>query len=806
MTTPQPSNRVLLNRRNVLIMIGIVMLFSGVYWLTYSGQWISTDEMFLFDGVESLVRHGNVHLTYMLDKRLIRTYAIGDQPDTLLVNAEPFQMMLAAPLFWLAERLPGIGMVHAVWLLNVLVCAMTGAVLFLFARAQGYSAAVGLVGALIFGFGTIVWPYSKVFFREPLAMFLLFAAALCVYRWRTTMAGWSRWAWLVAAFVFYLLGLLTKEAALLSAPIFVALAFPSLQMKVNWRHLLRRAGLMLLGVLVILLILNVVLDSVATMRSYSPLARLAAISGKFEFMVYALVSYLFSPGRSAFAFSPVLILSVPGVWLLTRDRRWREAILPVLTLGLFVVGYAVLRHEHWFAGISWGARYLVPVTPFVMLAVLPVIERVWHGNWSRRGRWLVGVLVVASVWAQLNGVVISQPSYFEELERRQVIAWEEGVWQLQHTPLLVNPGLLFSEPVDFAWLRVDGAWIIPLMAIGMVVLACVMLYRVMRREIVTRRQVWGAALAAPVLLSVMFLVGLRSLDGDPVFMGKFDKLHDLMDQLYPQLQPDDIIVLTNPEYRLYMANHYRADNLLYVLPLSPGEQPSPDQPPRITSSNPDLLIEPRHTLFLDSLAVYTDRVWLINNSGPFTGFTVRPVEWYMTRHYFPLQSLQTDETTRALLYAVGQAAPSDPAMRWPETITDASFGDEVRLVGFDGPDSDAIYAPGQAVSLSLLWQAERAPTLDYNIGVFVLDAGGRVVAQRDSAPQGGFRSMNLWEAGAYVRDNHGLQLPAALPAGEYAIWVKVYNWQNQESLPVTGQQAVEDGTAAFLQTITVATP
>src|SRR5690606_26415462 len=94
------------------------------------------------------------------------------------VDNEPMQIFLASGLYALARAIPDLGMVHTVYLFNVLVGALTAGVLLLYAVALGYRERTAVLTALVFGVATIVWPYSKSFFREPLAMFFLLLTGL----------------------------------------------------------------------------------------------------------------------------------------------------------------------------------------------------------------------------------------------------------------------------------------------------------------------------------------------------------------------------------------------------------------------------------------------------------------------------------------------------------------------------------------------------------------------------------------------------------------------------------------------------
>ncbi|MBN2470472.1 MAG: hypothetical protein JXN59_07095 [Anaerolineae bacterium] len=817
----QPTPAPILTRRNGTIALLLFMLFTGVYWLTYSGVMLSGDEIGLFDGTESLARRGNTRVTYGLNERLLRDFTIGDQPATPLVDSEPMQMLLGAGLFLVAEALPGIGLVHAVWLLNVLVCAAAVSVMFLFACVLGYDTRTGVSAGLLFGLGTIIWPYSKVFFREPLSMLLLFSAALCLYAWRQRWRGLAGWGWFAGFVILLLLGLLSKEAALLSLPIYVVIAMPRMSLRRGWGRL---AGLLIALVVVaavIFLGLNQVLQIIEVPRTYDPFVRLERIAGQQAFILQALAAYLFSPGRSLFVFSPVLLLALPGGWLLARGRRWRQLLTAVTGLLVFVLGYALLRHENWYGGLAWGPRYLVPATPFGMLATLPVIEWFWCRMNSRGRQWswrtgLLLALIVASIWVQLNGVLISQTAYFTYMDPRPEVPWIEGTWQPALTPLVVIPRLFASTPLDFAWLRVGAPGLVMLLgALLLIGVSTVLLWHRGGLAASPSGQDRLVLLGGPLLVIVVLLSGLWSIRHDPVYFGDFGRLQELLPLIAEAVQPEDIIILPGDEYQAFMMNYYRGRAPVYTLRTAWGERPSPEQPPRVENSNPDMLIQARQVLFLDSLPEYTGRVWVLNNHGPFSTFAVRPVEWYMARHYFPLETVETSDVTRLVGFDVTADAPEEAALRWPAVRLDTRFGDEVTLVGFDipaprsrvgpypAPDPDrTIYRPGETVSLSLLWLALEAPESDYNVGVFLVGPSGAIV-ERHTAPQGGFRPMNTWQAGSYVRDNHALLLPADLPPGQYAIWVKVYVWQTGEPLSVQGDYADPDGTAAILATIAV---
>ncbi len=84
------------------------------------------------------------------------------------------------------------------------------------------------------------------------------------------------------------------------------------------------------------------------------------------------ISLLISP-RGLLWFAPVMVLVPYGVWLLVRRRQWREALFVIVPGGcLFLVNAS---HPTWWGGWATGPRYLVPIFPFLFLAVAAVAAR-----------------------------------------------------------------------------------------------------------------------------------------------------------------------------------------------------------------------------------------------------------------------------------------------------------------------------------------------------------------------------------------------------------------------------------------------
>src|SRR5690606_18360271 len=203
--------------RRLALAAALSTLLFFVYLLTFSGQPLSNDERYIIDTVESLAVRGDLLLN---QTSYLRPVQISD--------VEPGQPLLSIPLYWLAYHTPWVGNVHTLFLFSPIVTALTGALLFYTALDLGYRERTAIAAVLLFGLTTIVWPYTKTYFREPLTMLNLFAAAFLLNRWRIAFrAGTGRhWAYLAGGVVVTMLALLSKEAAIIALPALILLAYP----------------------------------------------------------------------------------------------------------------------------------------------------------------------------------------------------------------------------------------------------------------------------------------------------------------------------------------------------------------------------------------------------------------------------------------------------------------------------------------------------------------------------------------------------------------------------------------------------
>lgn len=110
-----------------------------------------------------------------------------------------------------------------------------------------------------------------------------------------------------------------------------------------------------------------------------------------------------------------------------------------------------------------------------------------------------------------------------------------------------------------------------------------------------------------------------------------------------------------------------------------------------------------------------------------------------------------------------------PVMTHP---VEAVFGSTVRLLGYDL--APPLPVPGQALTLTLAWQAIETPPEEGTVFVHLGGAEGSPAAQHDGLPALGARPFTGWLPGEVVLDAHPIQVPADLPP-DSALRVGIYD-------------------------------
>ncbi len=746
-------------------------LFS-VYLLSYSGIVHSSDGGSMMSVTESMVKHGGFDTHPLIWSRwtTVDRWAQGDfGPDgTLYSKKGILSSLLAVPLFWLALVTPHIGLMHTTMLLNPIVTALTGVLIYAYARRLNYNTTTGLIAALIFGLGTLAWAYSKFFYSEPVSAFFLFLAAYFLLSFKKRHAP----LYLVGAGISAGLAA-TKISNVVLVPFF-ALYFLAVCLSTGgeetgqelvpfstgsrdvWKRNALHAlvfGLSLAGPLLITPLYNFVRFNNWTQTGYDVVVIPPSLG---------LYGLFLSPHKSYFLYSPVLILAVLSFPIFLKRHR-AEALLNLSILA--ATGLFFAQWHDWEGGLSWGPRYLVPTIPFLTVVLLPLIDLALS---KRRPLLSLGFALVCalSFAVQLLGASIDFKLYLRYLRALP------GLYSPVLAPL-VQRGVLRVADLDLAWLRsVAGVVKIDALVLtctlGLVLLSAWGLVYFTRRT--ASRTVSLAALVCSLLLPAgLSWFSLHRYYDDPRLGGGPD-YHALLDHLQDAARPGDVLVVTNHIYGTFFSNYNKTRLDWYALIKEEGMR------------------FPRTAELFERLIARYRWVWLVVDSVPALREVPRPVERWWTEHAYKVEDVAFSDYCRLLLYSTTDL----PDPKTPQFPAEAEVGEDIRLLGYDLYPTDEPLRPGQVVKLSLLWQARTPPGEDYTVFVQLLDASGFLRWQTDRYPVDGFCPTSTWAAGQTIRDNYGLRLPEDLPPGDYRLIAGMYRLATMERLTVRTEAGESD--------------
>ena len=121
-----------------------------------------------------------------------------------------------------------------------------------------------------------------------------------------------------------------------------------------------------------------------------------------------------------------------------------------------------------------------------------------------------------------------------------------------------------------------------------------------------------------------------------------------------------------------------------------------------------------------------------------------------------------------------------PSPRYP---TEAVLGERARLLGYDLEPMQV--TPGEALTLTLYWQALAEMETAYKAFVHLIDPNGRIRGQRDQHPLDGQAPTTSWVPGEVLRDRYRITLSPEAPPGRYTLRVGLYDPLTWQRLPRT---------------------
>jgi len=436
---------------------GVFLTLLACYLLTHGGEFYSSDGYVMYETARALaLRH-----TIVLAPNPDLAWQIVEGRDGLYFSKYGLGQPLLAtiPILlarWLRELFDSAIYdqalyLYAVSLFSQVVTAATGVLVFLLASRLGNGVRLSVGLALAWGLTTLAWPYSKTFFSEPLFTACLVLAALGLLAYRQE-SGRERYGWLALAGLGLGYAVLTRVAGALLLPPFLAyaawatLAHPEGEPLRRLRTRERRPG-WARSALAATLAFGIPAAACLALLLWHNAARFGSpfdngyAGERFDTpLLSGLAGLLFSPGKSVFLYAPLTALAVAGWPRFWRERR-AEAALYASIAAIVLLQNA--KWWSWWGGWVWGPRMLVPLLPFAVLGLGPLLRSSAAG---RAAAWVLGAL---GLGVALLGSLVDFNPYLVEIHTRyeqqgRGNADPDIYWRLSTSPIVEHARRLWD--------------------------------------------------------------------------------------------------------------------------------------------------------------------------------------------------------------------------------------------------------------------------------------------------------------------------------------------------------------------------
>ncbi len=324
-------------------------------------------------------------------------------------------------------------------LINPLAGAATATLVFLFSIALGYSQRSSLVVAILYGMGTIAWPLATHPFDHTLETLFVLLSVFYMYLHSLTNDRIK----IVLSAIFFGFAMNTRLVSLLALPAVMLIMGSScgeIRNLPDYGKTLLRKGVMFFLALLPFAGLVLWYNYCRFGSIFETGFQLLSERTGLDFfsgtpLTTGLAGFIASPGKGYFYYSPVALLFFFAIIPFYKKHRW-----PAFAFILSILFYLLFlsKNIYWHGDWAWGPRYLLPVTPYM---VLPVGEFLDSDLWRRKiPRILVPfcLLVSLGILIQLAAISVHFQVYFFDLQINRHVRFEriekEGVPAITEPP------------------------------------------------------------------------------------------------------------------------------------------------------------------------------------------------------------------------------------------------------------------------------------------------------------------------------------------------------------------------------------
>lgn len=371
-----------------------------VYLFSAGGHFYVADHVIMYSTTKAIAERGSLNIAPDLSLFAkmfpnMFTWFSAENVSAYYSFYGVLQPFLAAPLY-LAGKWIGVEPWKVVTtVFGPVLSAITVCLVYSISRRLGDKLATSTVLALLYGFSTIAWPYVKFFYDSMTATLMIVASLYFLFDQTSSRRS------LVYSGSFAALAFLARtiSALILPAMILCVAVKPRARLRARMTNLASFLTPVAVGAL-FLAYLNIA-------RFGSPLWYGGGAGNPFNSQLYNMnplvgaYGMLLSSGEGLFLYYPICALGFLALFSSRPERRWERFVL----CGFFLASLLFFARMSWWHGWgAWGARYLVPTVPCLIVASGPFIESTEKTIVGKIGLILAAVI---GVFSNVVGVLVN---------------------------------------------------------------------------------------------------------------------------------------------------------------------------------------------------------------------------------------------------------------------------------------------------------------------------------------------------------------------------------------------------------------
>jgi hypothetical protein len=318
---------------------------------------------------------------------------------------------------------------NAFSIMNQLLGAAAAVLILLFSTVLGYSKRTSLYVAILYGLCTFAWPLAKQPFDHTIETFFILLSVYFTYRY---VSGEKLLYLLLSGFSLGFAFITRQISVLVIPPLIILMIVYYLKrynLKTTAKQMIRDIVLFSLAFLPFIslsLWYNYYRFGSIFETGYQLIAERTGI----DFftgtsLLTGLRGFLISPGKGFFFYSPVAILFFLGI-----KSFFKRHLELALCFILIILSYLFFlsKNLYWHGDWAWGPRYLLIITPFLIIPIAELFESKILGT-KLSMRAFVYFLVAVSFIIQIAAVSVYFQKYFFHLmfEKKEQFSIARGV-------------------------------------------------------------------------------------------------------------------------------------------------------------------------------------------------------------------------------------------------------------------------------------------------------------------------------------------------------------------------------------------